>query len=112
MDRLWALKFTSMFPVPGNQVSMFFDSEEKAREVFDKHVVLMKNKPDDAMPALVFDDLLAHQCLRSSLFPHCVMAEIGPSDIAWAEIKKKIDASQREAGIAPPVGFKGEMEAK
>ena len=33
------------FPVPGNQLSMFFDAEEKAREVFDKHVALLELKP-------------------------------------------------------------------
>ena len=112
MERLWSLKFTSMFPVPGNQLSMFFDAEEEARSVFDRHVKLLENKPDDAMPVLVFDDLIGRQCLRSSLFPHCQMAEIGPCDIAWIEIKKKCDASQREAGIIQNVGFKSEQKTE
>ena len=110
MDRLWSLRFTSMFLIPGNQLTVFFDTEEKAREIFDRHVGLLEFKPDDAMPALVFDDLLGRQCLRSSLFPHCIMVEIGPCDIAWMEVKKKCDESQRAAGIAQPVGFKSEQE--
>ena len=112
MERLWSLKFTSMFPVPGNQMNMFFDAEEKAREVFDRHVALLELKPDDAMPALVFDDLLGRQCLRSSLFPHCIMLEIGPCDVAWVEIKKKCDDSQRAAGIVQNVGFKSEQKTE
>ena len=110
MDRLWSLKFTSMFPVPGNALTMFFDTEAKAQEIFDKHIALLERKPDDAMPALIFDDLLGRQCMRSSFFPHCVMVEIGPCDVAWMEVKKKCDASQRAVGIVQNVGFKSEHE--
>ena len=110
MDRLWSLKFTSIFPVPGNQLNMFFDAEEKAREVFNVHIKLLELKPDDAMPALVFDDLLGHQCLRSIFFPHCIMVEVGPCDVAWIEIKKKCDDSQRAADVVQNVGFKSESE--
>ena len=110
MDRLWSLKFTSIFPVPGNQINMFFDAEEKAKEVFDKHIKLLELKPDGEMSPLVFDDLLGHQCLRSSFFPHCIMVEIGPYDVAWVEIKKKCDDSQRAVGIVQNVGFKSELK--
>ena len=110
MDRLWSLKFTSIFPVPGNQLNMFFDAEEKAQGVFDRHAKLLENKPDDAMPALIFDDLLGRQCLRSSFFPHCMMVEIGPCDIVWMEVKKKCDDSQRAAGMTQTVGFKSEQK--
>ena len=110
MDRLWSLKFTSMFPVPGNQLNMFFDNEEMALKIFEEHIARLSGKLDDPMRTLVFDDLMGHQCLRSSFFPHCMMVEIGPSEVAWMEIKKKCDASQRAAGIVSDVGFKSEQK--
>lgn len=108
MDRLWILKFMPMIPVPGNEINIFFDSEAKARKVFDEHASLLTRKLEDEMPTLIFDDLLGRQCLRSSFFPRCMMAEVGPSEIAWMEIKKKCDAAQREAGIVQDVGFKSD----
>ena len=111
MERLWGLSFTSMFPVPGNKLSMFFDSEEKAREIFDRHATLMEIKPDDAMPPLVFDDLIGHHCLRASAFPHCMVSEIGPNDLMTMEVNKKIEASQRAAGFTKSVGFEAGKEA-
>ena len=109
MDKLWIVKFASMFPVPGGLVNAAFDSEEKAREVFDRHAKLLSGKPDDAMEALVFDDLIAHRCLRPACFPYSEMVEIGPCDLAQMEINKRIEASHKAAGfIKENVGFKGE----
>lgn len=110
MDRLWTLKFTSMFPVPGGGLSVFFENEEKALEVFNDHVAALSGKMDDAMKVLVFEDFMGRHCIRSSLFPHCVICEVGPNDVAWMEIKKKCDASQRAAGVAPNVGFQSGQE--
>lgn len=112
MDRLWSLKFTPMFPIPGNQLNMYFGNEDDAKAVLIEHASTLSGKLDEPMKVLVCDDLLGRHCLRPSFFPHCMMFEVGPSDIAWMEIKKKCDASQREAGITQPVGFKGEPEAK
>lgn len=108
IERLWCLKFTSVLPLPGNQLNAFFDDEENALKVFNEHAECLAGKQDGEMKVLVFQDLMGRQCLRSSWFPHCLMGEIGPSELAWTEIKKKCDASQREAGITQPVGFKRE----
>lgn len=112
MNRLWSLRFTSIFPIPGNQMTMFFDSEAEAEEVFEGHAKRLEMKPDDSQPPLIFNDLMGRQCLRSSFFPHCSMVEIGPCDVAYIEIKKICDASQRAAGIVQNVGFKSEAEDK
>lgn len=105
MDKLWSLRFTSMFPIPGNQIAMFFDDEARAIEIFEGHAKRLEMKPDDIQPTLIFDDLMGRQCLRSSFFPHCTMVEIGPCDVAYVEIKKKCEESQRAAGIIQNVGF-------
>lgn len=112
MDRIWCLKFTSMFPIPGNQLSTYFGNEDDAKAIFIEYSSALSGKLDDAMKVVVFDDLLGRHALRPSFFPHCVMFEIGPSEIAWAEIKKKCDASQRAAGTAQNVGFKSEPNTK
>ena len=109
IDRLWIVKFVSMFPLPGNAINAAFDSEEKAKEVFDRHAKLLSGKLDDAMETLVFEDLIGHRCLRSSYFPYSDMVEVGPCDIAQMEINKRIEASHKAAGfIKGDVGFKGE----
>ena len=112
IDRLWSLKFTSMFLIPGGGLSMFFDDEEKALKVFTDHTTALSGKPDDAMNILVFEDLTGRHCLRSSYFPYCLMYEIGPCDIAWMEIKKKCDDSQRAAGVVQNVGFQSGQETE
>jgi len=38
MDRLWVLKFTSMFPVPGNALSFFFADEETPKAILNNHI--------------------------------------------------------------------------
>ena len=111
MDRLWSLRFTSIFPIPGNQITMFFDNEAMATEIFVGHAKRLEMSPDGVQPPLIFNDLMGRQCLRSSFFPHCTMVEIGPCDVAYVEIKKRCDASQRAAGIVQNVGFKGEAES-
>ena len=108
MDRLWVLKFTSMFPVPGNALSFFFADEETPKAILNNHISALSRKIDDPMPILSFDDLMGSHCLRSSFFPHCAMMEIGPSDLAWRDINQKIEAAQKAAGLPKDVGFKGE----
>lgn len=110
MDRLWCLKFTSVFLVAGNQLNAFFDNEEAATKVFNEHAACLTAKPDDEMKILVFQDLMGRQCLRSNWFPHCLMTEIGPDGLVMVEISKRIDASQRAAGLAKSVGFEGGKE--
>lgn len=105
MDRLWGLKFTSVFPIAGNQLNAFFDNEEAALKVFNEHATSLSTKPDDEMKILIFQDLIGRQCLRSNWFPHCLMSEVGPNDLAMMEVNKKIEVSQRAAGFTKSVGF-------
>lgn len=106
MDQLWALKFTSMIPVPGNALSFFFTDRTKAEAVLKDHAAALSGKLEDAMAPLIFQDAIGDHCLRSSFFPHCVMVEIGPCDLAMKEINDRIGVSQRAAGFIKDVGFK------
>jgi len=108
MDRLWALKFTSMFPIPQNSLSFFFTDEDVARQILTRHADALAGEMQKPMAVLMFEDLMGSQCLRSDFFPHCAMMEIGPSDLAWRHINQKIEAAQKAAGLPKDVGFKGE----
>lgn len=111
MDRLWALKFTSMFPIPQNSLSFFFTDEDVARQILIRHTNALGGKTAEAMDILVFQDLMGSHCLRSDFFPHCTLTEIGPHDLIWKEISQKLEASQKAANLVKDVGFKAEGKA-
>ena len=108
MDRLWVLKFTSMFPVPGNALSFFFADEDVARRILTRHADALGGEMQKPMAVLTFEDLMGSQCLRSDFFPHCAMMEIGPCDLTWRDISQKIEAAQKAANLIKDVGFKAE----
>ena len=111
MDRLWALKFTSMFPIPQNSLSFFFTDEDVARRILTRHADALAGEMQKPMAILVFEDLMGSQCLRSDFFPHCTLTEIGPHDLTWKEISQKLEASQKAANLVKDVGFKAEEKA-
>lgn len=111
MDRLWALKFTSMFPIPQNSLSFFFTDEDAARQILTRHTNALGGKTAEAMDVLAFQDLMGSHCLRSDFFPHCTLTEIGPHDLTWKEISQKLEASQKAANLVKDVGFKAEGKA-
>jgi len=119
MDRLWVLKFTSMFPIPQNSLSFFFTDEDVARRILTRHADAFAGEMQKPMAILVFEDLMGSQCLQSNFFPHCTLAEIGPHDLTWKEISQKLEASQKEisqkleasqkaANLVKDMGFKAE----
>ena len=108
MDRLWALKFTSMFPIPQNSLSFFFTDEDMAMDILARHTNALKGELQKPMDVLTFQDLMGSHCLRSDFFPHCTLTEIGPHDLTWKEISQKLEASQKAANLVKDVGFKGE----
>lgn len=106
IDRLWHLKFYSQFPVPGNQVSVYFDDEKAARGIMDRHAIDLGAKAGEACETMIFEDLMGRHCFRPDFFPYAVLYEIGPAEQSWKEIEDKIKASQRAADTNKEMGFK------
>ena len=94
--------------MPGSQFAAFFDTEDSARKIFDKYTSLLSQKPQESMEVLRFDDIMGSHCLRPDFFPCCSLFEHGPCDLMWAEIDKKMKASQQAAGATKNMGFKTE----
>lgn len=109
MDKLWSLKFAPMMNVPGNQVTAWFDNEQAAREILERHAKLVSREPAKETEALVFDDLQGRHSMRVDFFPYCAMMEVGPAELMYKEINEKIRAAHEAAGTNKEVGFKGEV---
>ena len=108
MDRVWGLRFMAIGP--GIQATAFFDTEEKAREIFDKYSALASKEMGKETEPLIFQDLIGWHSLRVDYLPYCAMSEIGPNDLIMMEVNKKIEASQRAAGFTKSVGFEAGKE--
>lgn len=106
MDRLWHLKFFSMIPIPGNQVSAYFDDGDVAQKIIDRHAAGLAVKPQESCETIVFDDLLGHHCFRPDFFPYAALFEMGVADEVWKKIEDKIKTMRLAVGVAREMGFK------
>jgi len=105
MDILWILTFSPITSMGSNNVSLFFDSADKCKEVFDRYQRALEYTEKSAT-AFTAEDLMGQHVLRPDFYPMCTMKEMPHGEKMWHDIDSTLKKFREQYGPQNQPGFR------